>query len=410
MKTAILSIFTVFACTPILHAEDWSGWRGADRTAISTETGLLKQWPSGGPKRIWLSKEAGLGYSSFSVVQGKLFTMGAFGDKEHLLAFDANTGKSLWKTEVGNLLKNSWGDGPRSCPTVANGLIYVLGGSGNLACVDPNTGKTAWSVSLTRDLGGKVPGWGYTESVLVDQGRVICTPGGKGGALAALDAKTGKTLWRSKAFTDGAQYSSPIVIEHGGVRQYVQLVMKNFVGVKAEDGALVWKSAWPGRTAVIPTPIHHEGQVYVTSGYGVGCKLVQLGSGGAKDVYDNKNMKNHHGGVIKLGDHLYGYSDGYGWVCQDFKTGDIKWNEKKGLGKGAISYADGRFYCQSEGDGSIALIEASPQGWKEHGRFKLDPQTKQRSKRGKIWTHPVIANGRLYLRDQELLFCFDVKK
>ncbi|MGE4551453.1 MAG: PQQ-binding-like beta-propeller repeat protein [Opitutales bacterium] len=410
MKTAILSIFTVFACTPILHAEDWSGWRGADRTAVSTETGLLKQWPSGGPKRIWLSKEAGLGYSSFSVVGGKLFTMGAFGDKEHLLAFDANTGKSLWKNEVGNLLKNNWGDGPRSCPTVANGLIYVLGGSGDLACVDPKTGKTAWSVSLTRDLGGKVPGWGYTESVLVDQGRVICTPGGKGGALAALDAKTGKTLWRSKAFTDGAQYSSPIVIEHGGVRQYVQLVMKNFVGVKADDGALVWKSAWPGRTAVIPTPIHHEGHVYVTSGYGVGCKLVQLGSGGAKNVYDNKNMKNHHGGVIKLGDHLYGYSDGYGWVCQDFKTGDIKWNEKKGLGKGAISYADERFYCQAEGDGSIALIEASPQGWKEHGRFKLDPQTKQRSKRGKIWTHPVIANGRLYLRDQELLFCFDVKK
>ncbi len=410
MKTALFTILSAFCSTLILHAEDWTGWRGADRTSISTETGLLQKWPSGGPKRIWLSKEAGLGYSSFSVVEGKLFTMGAFGDKEHLLAFDANTGKSLWKIEVGPLLKNSWGDGPRSCPTVANGRIYVLGGSGNLACVDSKTGKKTWSVSLTGDLGGKVPGWGYTESVLVDQGRVICTPGGKGGALAALDANTGKILWRSKAFTDGAQYSSPIVIEHGGVRQYVQLVMKNLVGVKADDGAVVWKSPWPGRTAVIPTPIHHDGQVYISSGYGVGCKLVQLGAKGAKDVYDNKNMKNHHGGVIKLKDHLFGYSDGYGWVCQNFKSGDIKWNDKRSLGKGAISYADGRFYCQAEGDGSIVLIEASTEGWKEHGRFKLDPQTKQRSSRGKIWTHPVIANGRLYLRDQELLFCFDVKK
>ncbi|MFP6855541.1 MAG: hypothetical protein VB980_07135, partial [Opitutales bacterium] len=169
-------------------------------------------------------------------------------------------------------------------------------------------------------------------------------------------------------------------------------------------------SAWPGRTAVIPTPIHDDAHVYISSGYGAGCKLVKLRQDGAEDVYDNKNMKNHHGGVIKLGDHLYGYSDGYGWVCQDFKTGSIKWNDKKSLGKGAISYADGRFYCQDEGDGSIVLIEASTTGWKEQGRFKLDPQTKQRSKRGKIWTHPVIANGRLYLRDQELLFCFDIKK
>ncbi len=410
MKTIFLCIISLAGHSISLHAGDWPGWRGTDRTGVSTETGLLQQWPDGGPKQVWLSKEAGRGYSSFSVADGKLFTMGAFGDKEFLLAFDEKTGKALWKTEVGKLLKNSWGDGPRSCPTVANERVYVLGGSGDLVCVDPKKGKTTWSVSLTKDLGGNTPGWGYTESVLVDEGRVICTPGGKAGAIAALDAKTGKTLWRSKQFTDGAQYSSPIAIEHGGLRQYVQLVMKNFVGVKADNGALVWKSAWPGRTAVVPTPIHHDGHVFITSGYGVGCKLIRLGSTGAEAVYDNKNMKNHHGGVIKLGDHLYGYSDGHGWVCQDFKTGEIKWNEKRALGKGAISYADGRFYCQAEGDGSIALIEASSKGWKEHGRFKLDPQTKQRSPRGKIWTHPVISNGRLYLRDQELLFCFDVKK
>ncbi len=409
MKTLFLGFSALVGYSFSLHANDWVGWRGADRTSISTETGLIQQWPDGGPKNVWLSREAGIGYSSFSVVDDKLFTMGAFDNKEYLLAFDAKNGKALWKTEVGKLLKNSWGDGPRSCPTVANGLVYALGGSGNLLCVEPKKGTKAWSVNLISDLGGKVPGWGYAESVLVDEGRVICTPGGKGGAIAALDAKTGKKLWSSTQFTDGAQYSSPIMIEHGGNRQYVQLVMRNLVGVKAETGALLWKSAWPGRTAVVPTPIHHNGHVFITSGYGVGCKLVKIGSDGTKDVYDNKNMKNHHGGVIKLGDYLYGYSDGYGWVCQDFKNGEIKWNEKKGLGKGAISYADGRFYLQSEKDGSIALIDATPTGWKEHGRFLLTPQSKQRSSRGKIWTHPVISNGRLYLRDQELLFCFDIK-
>jgi outer membrane protein assembly factor BamB len=405
----IIFLLPLLSGLTITHAGDWPGWRGTDRTDVSKETGLLQEWPESGPKLTWLSKEGGLGYSSFSVVGNQLFTMGAFDQKEKLLALNALTGKKLWEVEVGALLTNNWGDGPRMSPAVADGLVYALGGRGKLVCVEVETGKIRWSKELVEDLGGKVPGWGYTESVLVDQGRVICTPGGKKGAIAALDAKTGNVLWQSKDFTDGAQYSSPIAIEHGGNRQYVQLVMKNLVGIKADNRDLLWKSAWPGRTAVIPTPIHDDGFVYISSGYGVGCKLVKLGTNSAEDVYDNKIMKNHHGGVIKLGDHLYGYSDGYGWVCQDFKTGELVWNEKKALGKGAIAYADNRFICQSERDGNVVLIEASPRGWKEMGRFVLTPQTLLRKKSGKIWTHPVISNGKLYLRDQELIFCFDVK-
>ena len=404
-----IPIFLLSSFATMTFAGDWPGWRGTDRTDVSTETGLLQEWPEGGPKQLWLSKEAGLGYSSFSVVDGRLFTMGAFEEKEKLLAFDAMTGEKLWEIEVGDLLTNNWGNGPRSCPTVADGQVYALGGRGNLVCADPSDGKVKWSLSLVSDLGGKVPGWGYTESVLVDEGRVICTPGGKNGTLAALNAETGDVLWRSKGFTDGAQYSSPIVIEYRGKRQYVQLVMKNLAGIQSDNGAVLWKSAWPGRTAVIPTPIHDDAHVYISSGYGAGCKLVKLGDDGAEDVYDNKNMKNHHGGIIKLGDHLYGYSDGYGWACQNFKSGELAWNEQKALGQGAIAYADKRFYCQSERDGAIFLIEASPEGWKERGRFVLTPQTLLRKKSGKIWTHPVIANGKFYLRDQELLFCFDVK-
>ena len=396
----------------LVSAGDWPSWRGAARDDISTEKGLLKTWPSGGPKKVWMSNDAGLGYAGFSIANGALYTMGAFGGSEKLIAYRAvsssASNKKVWELEVGELLTNGWGDGPRTTPTVADGKVYALGGKGNLVCADARSGKKIWDVHMVKDLEGKVPGWGYTESVLVDQGRVICTPGGKGGALTALDAKTGKILWRSKEFTEPAQYSSPIVINHGGKRQYVQLVMKKLVGVDAKNGNLVWSSDWPGKVAVIPTPIYSDGHVYISSGYGIGCKLVELTSQGAKDVYDNKIMKNHHGGVIKIGDYLYGYSDGYGWVCQNFKSGELVWNEKKALGKGAIAYADGMFYCLGEGDGRVILIEATPKGWTPKGEFTISPQTNQRNPKGKVWTHPVISNGKMYLRDQELIFCYDI--
>ena len=409
MKIYTSFIVFVFLCN-LSKAEDWPSWRGADRTGISKESGLLQEWPAEGPPKIWSSSETGMGYSGFSVVKGGLYAMGAFGKEEQLLAFNASTGKKVWSLSVGDLLTNGWGDGPRMTPTVADGKVYALGGQGNLVCADARSGKKIWSVSLVSDLGGKVPGWGYTESVLVDEGRVICTPGGSQGALAALDADSGKLLWQSSEFTDDAQYSSPIVIENRGKRQYVQLVMKNLVGIDAKSGDLAWKSTWTGRTAVIPTPIHDDGKVFITSGYGVGCKLVSLDSSGSQDVYDNKFMKNHHGGVIKLGDHLFGYSDQVGWVCMDFASGELLWNEKKALGKGAIAYADNRFYCQGESDGRIFLIEANTEGWLPRGQFTLNPQSKKRNPKGKVWTHPVISNGMMYLRDQELLSCYDLKR
>ena len=373
------------------------------------EKGLLQDWPEGGPKKLWTVNDAGLGYSGVTVQAGSLYTMGAFDKKEMLLAYNSSSGKKLWEVHVGELLTNGWGDGPRMSPTISNGKIYALGARGNLLCVLAKNGKQVWKKSLVDDLGGKVPGWGYTESVLVDQGKVICTPGGKDGAIAALDADSGRTIWRTKSFTDGAQYSSPISIMHQGKKQYVQLVMKNIVGIEPGNGSVLWKSKWPGKVAVIPTPIFSNGHVYVTSGYGVGCKLVKLGDNYPTNVYENKVMKNHHGGVIKVGEHLYGYSDGVGWACQDFKTGELIWNEKKALGKGAIAYADNRLYCQGEGDGRLILIDASPTGWKTHGEFTISPQTKKRNPKGRIWTHPVICDGKLYLRDQEYILCYDIK-
>lgn len=392
-----------------LSAADWPAWRGPNRDDHSPDKGLLKQWPADGPKQLWVFKDAGLGYSGYSIVDGRLYTMGLRGDMEFLIAVDANTGKQLWATEMGPLLKNGWGDGPRGTPTVDGGKVYGMSGQGYLLCADAKTGKELWKVRMG-DFGGKIQNWGYTESPLVDGDKVICTPGGAQGTLLALDKNTGKKLWQTSDWTDMAQYSSPIVVNHNGARQYIQLTQQHLAGVNAADGKVLWKTPWPGKTAVIPTPIFKDGHVYIASGYGVGCKLVKLGPGHTvSDVYVNTTMVNHHGGVILVGDHLYGFSDGgRAWVCQDFKTGAEVWSSKN-LGKGAIHYADGMLYCLDESTGTLALIEASPKGWNEKGRFKLSPQTTQRNPKGKVWTHPVVLNGKLYLRDQELLHCYDVK-
>jgi len=407
-RLPFLCLFAALATT-IATAADWPQWRGPDRTDISKETGLLKGWPEGGPKQVWLFKDAGLGYSGPAIVGGKLFTMGIREGGEQLIALDAKEGKLLWSVKIGEILKNGFGDGPRSTPTVDGDRIYALSGRGSIVCASVADGKILWQRTM-KEFGGNTPNWGYTESVLVDGNKVICTPGGAQGAVVALDKKTGEPVWQSKEFTDGAHYASIIAANYGGKRQYIQLTEKHVVGVSAEDGKVLWTSDWPGKTAVIPTPIFHDGHVYVTSGYGVGSKLIKLSqSNEASDVYFSKTMINHHGGVILVDGHIYGYSDGNGWTCQNLMTGEKVWAEMDALGKGAIAYADGKFYCLAEKDGTVVLIDASPKGWKEHGRFKLEPQTTQRSPRGHIWTHPVIVDGRLYLRDQELLSCYDVK-
>src|SRR5262249_19497310 len=240
--------------------------------------------------------------------------------------------------------------------------------AGELVCAETAGGKKVWSVNLIKDLGGSRPNWGYSESPLVDEDKVICTPGGSKGTIAALNKKTGEVIWRSKGLTDGAHYSSAIVATVGGVRQYVQTTRGHVVGVAAKDGQLLWqRTEATNGTATIPTPIFHDDEVFASSGYGSGCVLIKLTPEGDKGkserVYANKNMVNHRGGVVLVGDYLYGYSDGKGWVCQDFKTGEIKWSEKK-LGKGSVTYADGRLVCFAEGDGKVMLIEATPSGWK----------------------------------------------
>lgn len=406
MKPLSISAFLLLSLST--QAADWPSFRGADRTDVSSETGLLKKWPDKGPKKVWLNEDAGLGYAGYSIAGGTVYTLGARDAVEYVIAIDAATGKEKWSAEGGALLTNNWGDGPRSTPTVDGDKVYALSGKGTLVCLNAADGKEIWRVTM-ESLGGKVPGWGYCESPLVEGNLVVVTPGGAQGTLAAFDKTTGAKVWQSTEWTDPAQYSSIIAVDHNGSRQLIQLTMQSVAGVNAANGKLLWKTEFPGKTAVIPTPIFKDGQVLVAAGYGVGCKSFKIGPDNVVEpLYESTDMVNHHGGMVLVGDHLYGYSDKAGWSCLDFKTGVVQWTEKKALGKGAIHSADGMLYLLEEKTGTVVLIEASPKAWQEHGRFTLEPQTTQRNAKGMIWTHPVISNGKLFLRDQELLFSFDV--
>lgn len=408
MKPFLPLLVLAFA-TSSLIAADWPQWRGANRDDISPDKSILNPWPDKGPEQVWLSKEGGLGYAGFSVVGDQLFTMGAMDGGEHVLCLDAKTGKKRWSTELDNrVYPNNWGDGPRSTPTIDGEHLYTLTANGILGCLSVKDGKVLWKSDMVADLGGKLQNWGYTESVLIDGDQVICTPGGSGGTMAALDKKTGKVLWRSTGITEEAQYASPILITHEGKKQVVQLLTKKVIGVNPEDGEVLWTAYFPGRVAVIPTPIYSNGYLYVTAGYGIGCRLLKLGGKEPEVVYENNTMVNHHGGVILVDGKLYGHSDKGGWKCQDFMTGEEVW-KSEAMGKGAVGFAAGHLVCLDEKTGDVALVEASPTGWKEKSRFKLSPQTEQRKPQGRIWVHPVIVNGKLYLRDQELIFCYDVQ-
>lgn len=355
-----------------------------------------------------MSTECGLGYSGPAVVGEKLYILGARDDQEQLICLQTSDGKELWSTPIGSILQNDWGNGPRSTPTVDGELVYALGGQGNLVCCQAKDGKLVWSKSMT-EFGGALPNWGFAESPLVHGNKILWTPGGEKGAIVALDKISGDLLWQTESLKDGAHYSSIVATEHLGKTVGIQLLVSQLVGFDIETGEVLWSVPWDGKVAVIPTPVLWEDKVYVTSGYGAGCMMVKLGPGqSAERIYDNNLMSNHHGGVIRIGENIFGHANKKGWTCQDFDTGKKVWQDRDAFGKGAIAFADNRFYCLSEEEGDVALVAPSTEGWEEHGRFRLEPQTEQRSPKGRIWTHPVIADGRLYLRDQELLFSFDV--
>ncbi len=389
---------------------DWPQWRGVQRDGISIETGLLKEWPANGPALNWKAAGIGAGYSGVAALGGRLYTMGENAEGSFVHALEAQSGKILWSTRLGKAGAPGWGGfaGPRATPTIDGEALYVLSQYGEFACLEQATGKITWQKSLVADLNGPMPEWGFAESPLVDGDKVICTPGGPKGTLAAFDKKTGAEIWRTKGCTDNAHYSSCIIAEIDGVRQYIQLTAAHVVGV-GTDGKILWQAARKGEVAVIPTPIYKDHHVFVTSGYKAGCNLFKISKTGdafqAEQVYAHKDFDNHHGGVVLIGEHLYGHSDKRGWVCQEFKTGKVVWAEKNKFKKGSICAAEGMLYLRAEeGDGAIVLAEATPAGFTEKSRFNQPARSSKNS-----WPHPVISQGNLYIRDQDVLLSYRIK-
>lgn len=409
MKTKLLLGLAFSVVSVVAAGTDWPQWHGPNRDNLSAETGLLQQWPGGGPALAWKATGLGGGFSSVSVAGGKIFTIGDLESSAYVLALDGGSGKQLWKAKLGATGGGGGFPGPRETPTVDGNLVYAIGQYGDLLCSQAADGREVWRKNLNRDFGGKMmSGWGNAESVLVDGNNLLCTPGGQGGTVLALNKKTGATVWRSKELTDKATYASLIAVDISGVHQIIVFTDAHVAGLAAASGKLLWQAPRAGKVAVIPTPIYKDNQVFVASGYGIGCNAFKISGGSGKfsaeQIYANTDMVNHHGGVILLGDKLYGYIYNGGWTCMDFKSGEVAWRSQK-LGKGTISYADGRFYLRDEGSGTLVLIEASPEGWKECGRFGQPERSK-----AKAWPHTVICNGKWFVRDQDNLFCYDLKQ
>ena len=488
----------LFAVTALAAPSDWPQWRGPNRDAVSTETGLLKEWPAEGPPLAWKISGLGKGLSSVAIVGGKVFTMAGRKDGQYVVALDLATQKELWAAKVGD--KNGE---PRCTPTVSDGLVYALSTEGDLACVEAAGGREVWRKNFASDFAGKMmSGWHYSESPLVDGEKLIVTPGGKDAALVALNRKTGATIWKTelpeigRKGGDGAGYTGAVVSNAAGVRQYVQLIGRGVIGVAAADGKLLWHyNRVANGTANIPTPLAWDDYIFCSSGYGTGAALLRIvkasatpqaapaqdeakiaelakklstlntdlvqrreargkaergtpeyeqadaavqtlkpvlarteaalsaARGGAdapsgrvpgspveaQEQYflNASTFQNHHGGMIRLGDYIYagtGHNNGFP-ICLEWKTGKVVWNKDRGPGteSAAVVYADGNLYFRYQ-NAVMALIEATPDGYHEKGAFPLA------SHNGNSWSHPVIHDGRLYLRDQDVLMAYELRK
>ena len=399
------------------YAQNWPQWQGVNRDGISQETGLNLDWTTKKPPLAWTFRQAGMGYSSPTIVGTTLYCQGALDEKGFAYALDAQTGTLKWKQELGPERVEDRESAPRGAITVDGDKLYLIRGIGQIHCLSAADGKVLWQKDFKKDFNGVLMSrWGFSESPLVDGNLVICTPGGADGTMIALDKNTGTVVWRTKELKDQAAYSSPIVADVDGVRQYIQLTSNSVVGIAAKDGKQLWKVDVPGfRTAVIPTPIYKDNMVYATSGYNAGCICIKLTKSGdtftTETVYANRNMVNQHGGVVLINGYIYGYSDPSGWVCQNFKTGETVWNQRNNeVAKGAVLGVNDRLILQNERNGLLTVVAASPDGWKEFGRMNFPERTQISTVDNSVWPHPVIANGKLYVRDHDLLFCFDLKK
>jgi len=414
MNTAIRSVIPL-VCTLLIaglpaRAEDapsWPQFHGPNRDNRSTETGLLKKWPDGGPKLIGTVRGIGHGFSSVSIADGLIYTAGNLDEKTVITAMDMK-GRIQWQVPNGK----AWTGRPagtRSTPTIDNGRLYHKSPHGDVVCLNAKTGEKVWALNLLETFEGENITWALSESLLIDGDHVICCPGAPKASVVALDKRTGRTVWKAPGSGDKAGYSSPTLAKYDGLRIILTMTAKALIGVNADNGDLLWRfehvTPWD---ETITQPIYHDGHVFISTRT-TGSVLLKINVQGekatVKEVWRTKDLDNQHGGVILLDGYLYGaalVSNNAKWICLDWKTGKLM-HAARGVGKGSLTYADGMLYTLNE-HRRLGLVPATPEGHVPVSEFQIP-----RGGEGPSWAHPVVCGGRLYVRHGDFLYAYDVR-
>jgi len=395
-----LLLLVTFAISERSVATDWPQWRGPNRDGISQETGILKNWPNDGPNVIWKAP-AGDGYSAMSVVDGRLYTMYGTGDDEVAVCLDANTGEQLWRFRMDSKFEEYWGHGTRATPTVDGNVVYVISAKSKLYALDAKTGKEIWGHDLVKKFDAQVPRWGTATSPLVYGEQLIVDVGGSGDyGIVSFNKKNGEVIWNTPTELPG--YSSPIAVDVGGVKQILCFTGKALISVSPEDGRKFWSHRWITSYDVnAATPIFVEpDKVFISSGYDVGCALLKMipqnGDVKVEELYSSREMRNQFTTCVLIDGHVYGFDEGT-LKCMDVRTQETKWAER-GLGKGSLLYADGHLIVMGE-RGQLVLVEATPKQYVQKAKAQM--------LEGRTWTMPTLANGKLYIRNQEEILCLN---
>jgi outer membrane protein assembly factor BamB len=386
-------------------APHWPRFHGPKGDNISTDTGLLQKWPDEGPALVWTASGIGHGFAGVTIADGLIYTCGNVDDKTIITALNLD-GKIQWQVENGKAWTGSK-EGTRGTPTIDGDRLYHENPVGDVVCLNAKTGSRIWGLNILEEFQGKNITWALAESLLIDGDHVICCPGGPDTAVVALDKMTGETVWKSRSADDAAGYASPSLAEYGGLRMVLTMTAKALIGVNADTGDLLFR--YPHKTAYDVNalmPIFHNGQIFISSGYGSGSELLKVQVDGdqaaVEKVWSSKDLDNHHGGVLLLDGYLYGSSFRGKWVCLDWKTGETMYSES-GVGKGSLTYAEGMLYTLSE-KSRMGLVKATPEGHEVISEFRL-PQGGE----GPSWPHPVVCGGRLYIRHSDYLYVYDVR-
>jgi outer membrane protein assembly factor BamB len=403
IKTIITVVFSTILLTGLFcRADDWPQFRGPDRNGKSAETGLLKKWPQGGPRLLWHYEGLGKGYSSAAVAKGLIYITGMIGGEGVLFAFDLD-GRLKWKVNYGPELSRSY-PGARTTPTIDGERLYLISGHGRVACYNAKTGERIWYVDTSEKFHGRNVRWGIAESLLIDGGKVVCTPGGKDATVVALDKMTGKTLWTTRGLSEKSAYCSPVLVEKGSNRLLITMVQKSIVCMDIDSGEIYWRI--PNKVSheiSAVSPLYTDGLLYVTNGYRHGGKMFELSQDGTgyTKKWVEKTLDVHHGGVLLIDGNIHGASTRGKWICLEPATGKVLYQDRL-VGKGSAIYADGMLYCYGE-KSMLALVKAASTGYTMVSSFEITRGSHQH------WAHPSISDGRLYLRHGDVLMAFDIK-